>query len=90
MDASEFLRRRKDRACAIILTVLDKENADRFTKERIRKVILDQINDLYCATLDVLQSVDTGTVVLNEVWLERLEEIYDVVRQNGVHHDVPA
>lgn len=84
MDASDFLRRRKDRACAIILSVLDKECPDRFTKERLRKVILDQLNDYYNATLDVLQSVDTGTVVLNEAYLQRIDELYEaLVGRNG-------
>lgn len=84
MEANDFLRRRKDRACAIILNVVDKEFADRFAKERVRKVVLDQLNDYHCAVMDVLQSVDTGTVVVNEVWLERLEEIYEaVVNGNG-------
>ena len=86
MDASEFLRRRKDRAAAIILSALEKESLDGAARARMRKVVLDQLNDVYNATLDVLQSVDTGTVVLNDLWLERLEEIYDMVRNgHGVH-----
>lgn len=81
MDAEEFLRRRKDRACAIVLTVVDRE-VDGEVKERIRKVVLDQINDLYNATIDVVRSLDTGTVVLNELYLQKLDEISGLIR-NG-------
>jgi hypothetical protein len=94
VDANEFLRRRKDRAAAIILSAVEKELSgplDGAPRGRLRKVILDQLNDLYNATLDVVQSVDTGTVVLNDIWLERLEAIYDVVTSgNGSHRDVSA
>lgn len=85
MDSNEFLRRRKDRACAIILSVVDRE-LDRNTKERVRKVVLDQINDFYNASLDVMQSMDSGTVVVNEVWLEKIDALYEaVVNGNGAH-----
>lgn len=85
MDSNDFLRRRKDRACAIILSVVDRE-LDRNAKERVRKVVLDQINDFYNASLDVMQSMDSGTVVVNEVWLEKIDALYEaVVNGNGAH-----
>lgn len=82
MDAEEFLRRRKDRACAIVLTTVDREVTDRDSRERVRKVILDQINDFYNAIVDVVHSMDSGTVVLNELWLAKLDEIHGLLR-NG-------
>lgn len=86
MDATDFLRRRKDRACAIVLHALEKEQLPRQAHERVRKAILDQFNDYYAGALDVIQSVDTGTVVVNEIWLERLEQIYEKVVLNGDRH----
>ena len=64
MNVEDFLRRRKDRACAIVLTTVDREVEDRQSRERVRKVILDQINDFYNATVDVVHSMDSGTVVV--------------------------
>lgn len=83
MNATEFLRRRKDRSAAIILSVLDREVPDRTARERIRKVVLDQLNDHHAATLDVIQSLDNGTVVLNDHYLQKLEEVHDAIVGNG-------
>jgi hypothetical protein len=83
MNAEEFLRRRKDRSCAIVLTVVDREVTDPHVRERIRKVVLDQINDFYCAMVDVSHSLSSETVVLNELYLQRLDEIYERVVMNG-------
>lgn len=85
MSAPEFLRRRKDRACAIALAALDAERIDPDVHARLRKVILDQLNDFYNASLDIVSSVDSGTVVLNDIYLERLDEIHDAVvgHRNG-------
>jgi hypothetical protein len=82
VNAEEFLRRRKDRTCAIILTTVDREVTDRDSREHVRKVILDQINDFYNAIVDVVNSMDSGTVVLNELWLAKLDEIHGLLR-NG-------
>lgn len=85
MSAQEFLRRRKDRGCAIALAALDAEALTSESHGRLRKVILDQFNDYYNAALDVLASLDSGTVVLNDIYLERLDEIYDVVVGRNGH-----
>jgi hypothetical protein len=81
VNAEEFLRRRKDRTCAIILTTVDREVTDRDSREHVRKVILDQINDFYNAIVDVVNSMDSGTVVLNELYLERLDQIDQIFRK---------
>lgn len=73
----ELLRRRKDRACATILGFKDEVCDEYLPKDisrELRNVILDQINDLYDFTLDVAQA-DTDGVVVNDVYLDRLEEI---------------
>jgi hypothetical protein len=85
----EFLRRRKDRICAITLSAVEREVPDGETRDRLRKVILDQINNFYNEAIDVIHSLDPGTVVLNQLYLERLEgkleDIHELVLQNGKH-----
>lgn len=83
MDREEFLRRRKDRACAVILKYVDREELDEKARARIRKVVLDQLNEFHAGALDLLRSLDSGTVVLNGLYLQRLDEIYEKVVLNG-------
>jgi hypothetical protein len=84
----ELLRRRKDRACAIILSVKERE-VDPFlesqTSEKLRKVVLDQVNEFYEVVRDVVAALEDGSVEFNELWLDRLGEIYEAV-VNGRGH----
>lgn len=92
---ADLLRRRKDRAIAIILGVKERE-ADHMlppeVQRKLRKVVLDALNDYYEMTLDVMGSLDTGEVVLNGEYLAKIDELHDtLVRiplrpqvQNGV------
>lgn len=82
----DLLHRRRDRAIAAILGVKERE-ADPFlspeASRRLRKAVLDQLNDFTGMVADLLASVgpegDDGAVVLNEHWLAKLGEIHDVV-----------
>lgn len=71
----EMLAKRKDRTIAIILSYKE-ENYDQFVSEEVarnfRKVILDQLNDLYDFSLDLLRSVESGSVTINEEYVSRL------------------
>ena len=78
MRADDILKRRRDRAIAIILSVKEREvdphlkNAQ--ASRALRKVILDQLNDFYALAVDVAASADADTFEFNpEVWLPRIE-----------------
>lgn len=82
----DMLARRRDRSISIILGVKEKE-ADGFlpkdVQHRLRKVILDQMNELVDFAIDVCNSLDTGDVVLNEEYLRKLDHIYEVTVVNA-------
>lgn len=71
----EMLGKRKDRTIAIILSYKE-EHYDQFVSNEVardfRKVILDQLNDLYDFALDLVQT--SGTVTVNEEYVQRLDE----------------
>lgn len=81
----ELLAKRRDRSIAIILGTKERE-MDRFLPPEVsvtfRKVVLDQINDFYDLALDVLRSLDDGTVILNQEYLTKLDEIHQWVRND--------
>lgn len=76
----KLLARQRDRAIAIILDCKERE-CDGYlpndVSRHLRKVVLDQLNDftLFCA--DILESVDEGTVALNEIYLQRIDTIFE-------------
>lgn len=74
-----MLKRRRNRSIATILGIMDRECASQLseaTHQRLRKVILDQINDLCDVIHDLAASLDTGEVTLNEYYLNRIDEIH--------------
>lgn len=78
----EFLDRRKDRAIAIILGVKERECDQYLTPEartKLRKVVLDQLNEFYDVVVDIGNSLDSGEAILNEDWLTKLDEIHMAV-----------
>lgn len=75
---SDILAKRRDRAIAIILGVKERECDDHlpnFASAKLRKVVLDQLNDYHDLCADLIRSLDTDDVVLNETYLERLDQI---------------
>lgn len=79
---NDVLARRRDRALAIILGVKEREcdrHLPREAQGKLRKVILDQINEFYDLCLDVMRSLDNGEFILNEVYVEKLEEKLDSI-----------
>lgn len=46
---------------------------------KFRKLILDQFNELTNLSIDILNTIDQGNVVVNEMWLERMEQIREVL-----------
>lgn len=77
----ELLEKRCRRAIAVVLSAKEKE-ADPWlpapAQVHLRKVILDQFNDLLALSVDLLDSLEADSVV-NELWLERLTEIHAAV-----------
>lgn len=82
MLASEILKKRRDRAIASILNVKEREVDPMLTgleggeraSRALRKVVLDQINDLYDIALDVVGSTDAKEMEFNaDLWLARIQ-----------------
>lgn len=83
---NDMLKRRRDRAISIVLATKERECDTYLPREvsmRLRKVVLDQLNELADFAIDVCNSLDTGEVVLNEDYLSKLDEIHNVVMNNG-------
>lgn len=79
----DLLNKRRDRTIAVILRVKDQECDHHLPMDsslKLRKVVLDQINAFADLAVDVITSLeDNSDVVLNEYWLERLNEIHEAV-----------
>lgn len=82
----DLLAKRRDRVIATILGMKERD-CDRYLPKdaqvKLRKVVLDQINEFYELTCDVLRSLDTDDIVMNDLWLQKLDEIHAVVIGNG-------
>lgn len=79
---SDILAKRRDRAIAIVLGVKERECDPYLSAEashKLRKVVLDQLNDFHDLCLDVMRSLDTGDIHLNEVYMQKLDSIHDLV-----------
>lgn len=83
----ELLTRRKNRAAAIILGVKDDE-CDFYLPEDVskslRKAILDQMNDFYDVCVDVIESLDNESYVMNDHYLEKIDEIYMCIVEDRI------
>lgn len=81
-----LLARRRDRAIAIILGVKERECDARLSPEqsgKLRKVVLDQLNEYHDLVADVVRSLDTGDVVLNDIYLTKIDDIYNQLVGSG-------
>lgn len=78
------LAKRRDRSIAILLGYKERE-CDNYLPQEVRvglrKAILDQINDFYELSLDLLSSVDDGSVILNQIYIEKIEKIYEMLTE---------
>jgi hypothetical protein len=94
---TDILAKRRDRAIATILNTKEQEVDPYLTDSprgreaaaKLRKAVLDQLNDFHEMCLDVLRALETGdTVVLNDHYLQLLAEVHDaiVVRNGNGHH----
>lgn len=100
MRAEEILKKRKDRTIAVILSIKEREVDPLLSQmpggtrasQLLRKVVLDQVNDLYALALDITTSGEVDTFEFNpEVWIPRIEGHLDALRRevaalgNGRH-----
>lgn len=79
---TDLLAKRRDRAIAIILGVKERDCDSHLPPEarsKLRKVILDQINEFYEMAMDITRSLDTGDVTFNELYLEKLDALHSDV-----------
>lgn len=93
MDAEELIQRRKDKAIAIILRMKENDcdpHLPPAVRIKLRKIVLDQLNDFTDLVLDVVSSLENSEVVVtNELWLQKLNEVHEVVVTNGARR-IPA
>ncbi len=78
----EIVARKKDRALAIILGVKERE-CDKFlpphVQQRLRKVVLDQVNEFHDLVIDIIRGLDGENAVYNEEYFARLERKLDEI-----------
>jgi hypothetical protein len=77
-----LLERRCKRSIGVILGVCEREIYDKLTeteRKKLRKVVIDVLNDYQGMTLDIMESLDTGDVILNERWLDKIDEIHRTI-----------
>lgn len=83
MDNKTFLKKRRDRAIATVLSFKERE-ADEYlpydVAQRLRKEILDQINEVCDMALDLISESD---VVWNEEFFARFDNLCEKVDQLG-------
>lgn len=76
-----MLARQRDRAIATILDFKERECDEYLPVEvqrKLRKVVLDQLNELTIFAVDL---ADGGEAIVNELFLEKLDEIKVTVLQ---------
>lgn len=77
-NVNSLIEKRKNRAIAIILSMKDRE-CDPYLSDdaqyKMRKVILDQINELFEYTTDIIDALTSGQeIAVNEYYLERFTD----------------
>lgn len=78
-----LLARQRDRAIAIILALKENECDDYLPPEvqrRLRKVVLDQLNEFTTFAVDIASS---GDLIINDLFMEKLEAIHERVMADG-------
>lgn len=92
MRATDILHKRRDRAIAIILKIKEREVDPLLSQnpggaqasQRLRKVVLDQLNDFCDMALDVASSGEADHFEFNAaVWETKINAIHEAVTRNG-------
>jgi hypothetical protein len=77
----DLLEKRCRRSIAVILGVKEREVDEYLPKDaqmKLRKVVMDQLNDFCALATDILESTSDG-VVLNDIWLQKIDEVHRAV-----------
>lgn len=91
---TDILAKRRDRAIAKILgfkereldPILSQHPRGREVSTKLRKIVLDELNDQHELALDVLKSLgDDSTVVLNDHYLKLLANMHDTLAEVAEH-----
>lgn len=81
-QVKSLLSKRKDRSIAILLGYKERE-CDTYlpvaVRAELRKKILDQMNDFYELALDLMGSMDDSHIQMNQLFLDKLDSIYEAV-----------
>lgn len=80
---SDVLARRRDRSIAIVLGVKERECDEylpRDASNKLRKVVLDQLNEYHDFVMDVCKSLDDDShVLLNELYMDKIDAMYETM-----------
>ena len=78
----KILEKRRDRAIATILSFKD-DYCDNYlpydVSLKLRKAVLDEINDYYDLCCDLFKSIQPEGLVMNQEYLDKLDEVHRVV-----------
>lgn len=82
----ELISKRKNRSITRILQVKERQ-ADRHLPPAVagalRQAVLDELNNFADFATDLVRALETDEVVVNEHYLEKIDEIHDIVVGNG-------
>jgi hypothetical protein len=86
----ELLRSLIEKRCRRTITVIlsaKERDLDGYLPDDVgaayRKVVLDSVNDFHNFIMDILRSVDDDSVTLNDLYLKKIDEIYEAISNNG-------
>lgn len=78
------LAKRRDAAIRTILRTKEQE-ADAYLPEdvsaHLRKVVLDELNSLHTMAVELLKSYENSGIMINQLWLEKLEAKLAAIEQ---------
>jgi hypothetical protein len=81
MTTAERLQRQRDRCIAIVLSLKERD-VDAYlpapVSAKLRKVILDQLNEFHEAACDIIASAE-GRAVPNTLYDDKLDQLFDDV-----------
>ncbi len=82
----DILARRRDRTLSYLLGYKENEIDKHLPAEvraSFRRCIVKAIHEYHDLVIDVLSSVDQGQTVVNELYLDKLEDIRQLIVSNG-------
>ncbi len=84
--AANLIATRGNRTTAMVLSWLEEnvyEFLDDGLQHRTRQMVLDNINVFKDLAIDIVKS---DTAYMNEIWLEKIDEIHEAIRAYGRHN----